>query len=307
MSILGGFTGTSHCAKALCESTGYLDPVEAIRFRSLRLIGEAQIKNPPFSPFVLSSRLGVRSVVFSPIGFDACLLPVTGGYEVQICSAHSRVRQNFSMAHELGHIFFFEVTGSPKAARRETRIGMNKRDHEEEFLCDYAASELLMPSTHFFRDVRNFGPSIASLFELASRYQTSLQATAIKFAEMGLWKCAFVHWRSTVGNSSIDFEVESCTKLGGLRLPICKGIRLSDKKHLAAAVESGKTIRGRESFRLGNIEETYYIESIRLGSKSSPRVLSMIFADGYAEHFAYSSYRQFMRGKKQKEMFESDE
>jgi hypothetical protein len=211
------------------------------------------------------------------------------------------------MAHEIGHVFFFEVTGKPKTTRRERRIGMNERDREEEFLCDYAASELMMPSSHFFRDVRDFGPSIASLLELATRYQTSLRATAIKFAEMGLWKCAFIYWRSTGGNSSIDFEVESCTRIGGLRPPINKGTKLSNRKHLAAALESGKTIRGKESLRFGDIEETYYMESIRLGSRSSPRVLTMILADRHAEHLAHSSQQQFIRGKKQMEMFEREE
>src|SRR6266481_3585187 len=307
MRLAGEFEWKSQSARVLCASTGQPDPLEAIRFRSLRLIQEAGIESSPFSPFVLGLRLGIKSVVFSPIGFDACLMPLSDGYEVQICSEHSRVRQNFSMAHEIGHVFFFEVTGKPQTAKREKRIGMNERDREEEFLCDYAASELIMPSSHFFRDVRYIGPSLAAVFELAKRYQASLRATTIKFAEMGLWKCAFVFWRPTCEGRTIEFHVEGCTRLTRLQLAIRGGINLSSKKHLMVALESGQTIRGKEVVRLGDREDTYYIESVRIGSKSSPRILSMIFTDRHAEHLAYSSSQHLIPVEKQKLMFEKDE
>ncbi len=307
MSVTDGFTGRSHGAKALCASTGYPDPLEAIRFRSLRLIREAEIENPPFSPFVLGSRLGIRRVVFSPIGFDACLIPLTDGYEVQICSEHSKVRQNFSMAHEIGHVFFFEVTGKPQTARREKRIGMNEPNREEEFLCDYTASELIMPSSHFFSDVHHFGPSLASIFELASRYRASLRATTIKFAEMGLWKCLFVFWRQISEGDRSTFQLESYTRLGGRSLSARAGISLSNEKHLLATLESGQTVRGRELVRFGELEEACYIESIRIGSKSSPRVLSMVFADRHGEHLAYSSSQRLIPSTKQRPLFERNE
>ncbi|PYT57172.1 MAG: hypothetical protein DMG35_20755 [Acidobacteria bacterium] len=306
MKISGKFVWSSTSAKVLCESLGCTDPLEAIRLRSLRLIEKAGIERPPFSPYVLGLRLGINRVVFSPIGFDACLLPTTSGYEVQICSEHSRIRQNFSMAHEIGHVFFFEATGKSAIAKREKRIGMNGPDREEEFLCDYAASELIMPSFRFFRDVRYFGPSLGSIFELAKRYRASLRATTIKFAEMGLWKCAFVFWRLIGAGSDADFQLESCTRFGGLRLADHEGISIP-KKHLLAAVESGRTVRGRELVQMGQLKDTYYIESVRIGSKSSSRVLSMIFADMDAEHLAYASRQYLAQPTNQKQLFEEND
>jgi hypothetical protein len=179
---------------------------------------------------------------------------------------------------------------------------MNDPDREEEFLCDYAASELIMPSSYFFRDVRYLGPSLGAVFELARRYQASLRATVIKFAEMSLWKCAFFFWRLRREGNKSGFHLESCTRHGDLR----EGVSLSHK-HLLTTLESGQIVRGKEQVKIRNLEETCYVESVRIGSSSSSRVLSMIFADPHARHLAYASNQNLEQPIRQRRLFEDND
>ena len=173
---------------ALCKKSGCADPLQAIKAKARDLVTRSGASRPPFSPFLMGSLQGVVKVRFRPIGFDACLIPVDRGFEVHICSNHPESRQNFSMAHEVGHLFFMESTGEPGTARRDKRIGYHTIDDEEEYLCDIAASELIFPGPFFDDDVDKVGPSLRGVLELANLYRASLQATALKYAATGIWK-----------------------------------------------------------------------------------------------------------------------
>ncbi len=272
--------------KSLCASAGLADPYQVIQKRVDSLILQSGIQSPPFSPFELGMHLGVRRVSFRPIGFDACLIPAADGFEVVICSHHSRQRQNFSMAHELGHLFLLEASSQDKVAPWQQQGGDSHFDKEEEHLCDYAASELLMPSRFFFRDVRYSAPSIQTVFELARKYDSSLKATMLKFVEIGLWKCAFVTWTSSEKAGAEHFLPSDILRSSSMPLTAGNSIEMVDPNHLSQTLSSRTIVRGRIKFRLGGRENACYMESMRTGSPKSPQILSMILAEPHAVHLA---------------------
>jgi Zn-dependent peptidase ImmA (M78 family) len=91
----------------------------------------------------------------------------------------------FTVAHELGHYFlpghaehlFPEGTGL-----HESRSGFVSGDRYER-QADYFASALLMPEKLFRRQVNCAGRGFAAIEKLASDFQTSITATAIRFAK----------------------------------------------------------------------------------------------------------------------------
>ncbi len=269
-----------------CERSGSPDPVRAIKQKALELVARSGISRPPFSPFALASLQGVVRVKFRPMGFDACLIPVSGGFEVHICSTHSKARQNFSMAHEVAHLFFMEATSERRRALRDTGIGANNVDQEEEYLCDVAASELIFPEPFFNRDVYHSGPSILGVVELAKLYAASLQATAHKFTATGIWKCAFVFWKLARTDSGYKLVADRCiTRNGVSRVRKDQVVLLDDSKILGAVGKRG-IVRGRQLIRFGEIEDDYYLEWIQIGSKKHPRFLSIIVSRLFADILA---------------------
>jgi len=69
------------------------------------------------------------------------------------------------------------------------------RDDEEEFLCDVAAAEMLMPTKQFVRDACLYGPSSRTIMVMARIFGTSLTSTARRFAEAEAWRCHIGFWQ----------------------------------------------------------------------------------------------------------------
>jgi hypothetical protein len=268
----------SSCAQALCAQLGTADPVEATRRSARALIARVGSSRPPFSPFAMAGALSITKVKFKPIGFDACLIPTNEGFEVLIRSDHPRSRQNFSMAHELGHLLFMQATGVAKEARRERNIGSNPVDQEEEYLCDIAASELLLPSPFFEDSVRQAGPSLTEVMRLAKLYEASLQATIRRFVGSGVWKCFFLLWRLDSREQHRSLELESIFANGRLDVPKDE-VALLDESEVLRTLENGTIVRRTEWLRLGDFKAKYYMESIRIGGRARRRVLSMVVTE----------------------------
>jgi hypothetical protein len=129
---------------------------------------------PPTDLYGLCDRLNV-----SGIDEDENL-PVVGelrragkAFRIVCAANQSPVRRRFTIAHELGHAVL-ESTGP-----RAPRVGS-----ELERLCDRLAAEILMPLVTF-RSALGDRPAVASTIrELASQFQTSLSAAAIRCSEL---------------------------------------------------------------------------------------------------------------------------
>ena len=145
----------------------------------------------------LARRWGITSIEERDIESEAMLLPNKDGYSIvlkKVNSAGQLARQRFSLAHELGHLLL-----QKSEPRGSVGVPMKHRDHghsnEEERLCDQIAAEILMPRLTFEEDGWMEGWSVRNVRLLASKYNTSVTATARRMIDlmpdeaiMGVWK-----------------------------------------------------------------------------------------------------------------------
>jgi hypothetical protein len=134
-------TWTDPVVLELCQRHHEADPERLI----VRLCQELLTEYPPDAgptPLrVLGSCRGVRNYHSRPIhpaaGCSGLLVANDGGYEITVRSEEPEERQNFSIAHEIVHTFFRDVSPYSEASK------------EEEDLCDIGAAELTMPTSRF--------------------------------------------------------------------------------------------------------------------------------------------------------------
>jgi hypothetical protein len=264
----------------LCDMTGHQSPFEAVRARSRMLLAAFGNLTPPFDPEEMAGLQGIGSVDRSDITFDACLLPTPDGFRVEVCKYHGRGRQNFSIAHEIGHTFFIELEPSLGAARREVTIPTVSSANSPliERLCDAAAAELIWPTHIFERDAWKAGPSLEAVLYLASRYRGSVTATGRRFAEIGPWRCAFIIWGADDGaGSARKLFPRSIYRSSCASLPSRDRIVAGDGSQVYRAINCEHIVKGRET--LGPDERSHYVESIKIGQD----VISMVVLEPYAE------------------------
>lgn len=150
-----------------------------------RLLDKAGICRPPVDLSRLARLQGVSDIRAEPLGaIDAELVPVDSGYIIRVNAEKPEPRRRFSIAHEIAHTFFM-----PRATsyRNGATVSYKLRglSHEtEERLCDEAAAEMLMPEGMFREKACADRPSIALLKELAKTFAVSLEATALRYANI---------------------------------------------------------------------------------------------------------------------------
>lgn len=96
-------------------------------------------------------------------------------------------RQRFTVCHELAHI----VLELP-SDHREVASWSHVKRSQNEILCDIFAAELLLPTILFQPLVVQASISLASVDELAGRFQASFSATGSRFAAVVKAPCAFI-------------------------------------------------------------------------------------------------------------------
>jgi hypothetical protein len=77
--------------------------------------------------------------------FEAALVPDIRGFSIRVAAKRSSARRRASIAHEIAHTFFFDVSSSPPVrALARTTSGVTARKEEE--VCWAFARELLLPA-----------------------------------------------------------------------------------------------------------------------------------------------------------------
>jgi Zn-dependent peptidase ImmA (M78 family) len=95
----------------------------------------------------------------------------------------NKVRQRFSLAHELAHTFFYETNGSvPKPMRG------SPRHSKLEYLCHLAANQLLVPENLLKRELLRTGEiaSAESILDLAAVFGVSVEVLMRRLHKLGL-------------------------------------------------------------------------------------------------------------------------
>lgn len=149
--------------------------------RALKLLDRYGLNRP--SEIViedLAYALGIE-VVYRPLtGADAHLVRVgnKGGITIND-SITERGRQRFAIAHEIGHWDLHEGRTQVFLCTAE-----DMRDYQssvEEIEANIFASELLMPMRMMSPGIKLKEPSIAVIEEIASRFEVSLTAAALRY------------------------------------------------------------------------------------------------------------------------------
>jgi hypothetical protein len=138
------------------------------------LCGENEL---PIQLADISELRRITSVRLSPLEYmDASLVPHETGFTVLLSQDAPRVRQRASLAHEIGHTFFYDLR-SPRPERliRGWSPSDKCRAKEEKFCWAFAA-ELLMPAKLVAPLAASSGDShLALAHDIASRSEVSME------------------------------------------------------------------------------------------------------------------------------------
>ena len=197
---------------------GRTDPFIKVHWEAARLLQELQIDALPIDPFAIARRLEIvlRPLPASAGGASGMLLHVGG--EFGICyptHVDNEGFTNFSVAHEIGH---YRLPGHLDAildtqGQHVSHAGFRSIDRYEQE-ADHFAAALLMPTKLFSAAVRRAGEGLKAIETLANDCGTSLEATAIRFAQINRDPVAVI--RSDGRTIDYAFMSESLQDFSGL-------------------------------------------------------------------------------------------
>lgn len=182
--------------------------VRRIRLRKIveQLLADARIKTPPVpvDQLIRSQGVEITRKRFDDETSGLIYVDVkTDHAVVGLNVSHSKTRQRFTLAHELGHFLLHKKNeGGLHVDDRDFFIKFRDHhssdgsDHEEREANAFAA-ELLMPSSFLKRDAEELGEGLSlsdetAVRELASRYGVSLQALSFRLVNLGLIDAAIL-------------------------------------------------------------------------------------------------------------------
>ncbi len=168
-----------------------------IQYYTGQLLQLAEIKEPPVPVEQIAQRRGVCLRYVSYDGeLSGLLFEEQGQAIIGVNMAHSKTRQRFTIAHELGHLELhhwhefhidrnFRVVSRLRGDRLEAS---SQAINAAEIDASLFAAELLMPATILLKDVQGYAIDYESdelLVKLAERYQVSLQAMIFRLTSLG--------------------------------------------------------------------------------------------------------------------------
>jgi len=240
----------------------------------------------PFLPEEFSHILDIRKIVKADLGgTSAILLRFHDGYVIKVNGNHHVVRQNFSCAHEIGHILFSELKlehyiHSIEYRKFNPSKTVEIRARARERLCDAAATELLMPEFIFRKYLSNFGLSVSSIEHLANIFKVSAKSAAIRVAEVSLESCIALFWEPRLRNEPKVLKLAMC-KGPGIKffyyVPVHTNIRYPSILH--KAYEDDSPVKCYKKFERGNDVKRLPMESKGFGRKETRYVISLAFPD----------------------------
>jgi O-acetyl-ADP-ribose deacetylase (regulator of RNase III) len=169
--------------RSVLSFAGDRDPMEAIVEQARAVALEAMEggwTGPPFNPFDLAERLGVRVVAHEDLSDARLTADESGVPHLEYNPTRPRGRLRFSIAHELAHTFFPDFK---EAARYRSGPRAAPDAWQLELLCDVAAAELLMP-VGSFAQLEEAPLQIERLMELRREHEVSMEALLLRVVKL---------------------------------------------------------------------------------------------------------------------------
>jgi Zn-dependent peptidase ImmA (M78 family) len=181
-------------------------------------------------PYKLANIYGI-SYTFEDYGnaFDGLLEHRSGKFHIYLNSRNAKhiyqPRVRFTLAHELGHYLIDAHRNALKSGLTPSHPSFTNfsSDNEVELEADFFASSLLIPKSRLLKDVFRRKFSFNLIEELATKYQTSITATLIKFASIGnhpIMTVCSVDKKIKWFKYSDDFPFKYIDALPGFKVPV---------------------------------------------------------------------------------------
>lgn len=244
---------------------------------------------PPFLPGEFARLQGIKEIAKADLGeVSAVLLRFADGNVIKVNEKDNPTRRNFSCAHEIGHSLLRELRVQLNTGNVEFRnFNPQARDvavgKARERLCDIAAAELLMPELIFKKYLSGFGVSVCSIERLATIFRVSVQAVAIRIAEVSTEPCIALLWRLTQRTKSkalrLAWRVGPGRQSRGKAnyVPVHMPVRYPSKLHEAYNYSS--PVKCHKLFRLDTGLKRLPMESKGFGRGEHRHVISLAFSD----------------------------
>lgn len=266
----------SPAAALLTHVTGIGDPPQAMEHLVGDLLRDVDVRTPPIDLRVVGSFQHVNDIRLTEMAHAGRLVPEGKGFVIQVNARHSQGKRNFTVGHEIGHTLLPSYRRKPRLIE-DLHTGLYDDRAEEEYLCDVAGAELLMPMSLFRPRAATFGFHLNAVAALARDFQASREAAAIRLVETDLWPGAMAVWQLAykpsqhhiVGRPTLP-GLETYTPQKELRVRYAvHGPRFGYylHRHLAAPADGclarcyrdGGIIAGEEEFELGHRSQRLYV------------------------------------------------
>lgn len=234
--------------------------------KARKLVDDARVARPPIEPARLAELRGIRHVFLSrSLEVSGQLIRVSGEFAIELNARESVERRNFSCCHEIAHTFAFD--GAPTKQRvGPTGIPNCSRGSSEEWLCDRAAAEMLMPEKFFGPRALKMAPSLDSLVELAKGFACSLHATMLRLGELSVWPVVFIMWKFTAPpGSARKLRVWRSISPHGLRCFVPQAASADTTSGMYASYAASHPTCETEQLKLGSLRGRYLVENRRFG------------------------------------------
>ena len=162
--------------------------------KARKFIRDVGVKSAPIDlePFAAAANAKIKIVHDLNDDESGQTTWLNGKHVIFVNGNHRKVRQRFTVLHEIAHIVL-ELPSQHHGTMLTTDTLMSYgRRPIEEMLCDVFAAECLLPHSLFSNDVGDLDISMASVKELAEKYNASLTMTGSRFAVNANEPCAFV-------------------------------------------------------------------------------------------------------------------
>lgn len=240
------------------------------------LLEKARVRMPPVDLDSISRVQGVTRVervrMGSVLGMTTQL---SSGFSIKL---NSRVpmKERFTYAHEIAHTLLTPPNWQSGGVHRRTRTTGSSLER----LCDEIAAELLMPHTWVLPVIRGGRIGAKSVLKVAGTFDTSLNAAAIRVAELSKCNVGISCWRVSTEASSMIWDVGDRDLLSHIPSLLGRdhGSRSDPVSH---ALRCGHSVVWQAS-ALGQ-ESRLLFEFRGLGKKPARRLLVLVragFSDG---------------------------
>lgn len=140
----------------------------------------------PLDMIEVSKKLGIICNPLTDVDYDAKLSVYNGNFYIDYDKNQIFERRQFSIAHELGHLFLHK---SRKNTQQDTFYRKTGNTSQIEWEANEFAASLLMPSTEFITfcldNVDTDGR--IDLEKISNKFRVSKQAVRVRGSVLGLW------------------------------------------------------------------------------------------------------------------------